>query len=435
MRKKTVNVGLIGFGTVGSGVVKLFDNNSDVLERKAGIPVRLKSICDIKFKNKKNAKLDKHNPTTNAADILNDPDIDIVVELIGGYKPALDFILTAMENKKHVVSANKALIAKYWEEIWTQAKKNNVEFEAEASVGGGIPVLIGLRHGLAANKIQKIMAIVNGTTNYILTKMTLEKMDFATALKQAQDKGFAEKVDPSLDIDGFDAMHKIVILSSMAFGRRVKESEVYVDGISKVDSIDIEYAHDEFGYIMKLLAIAEKGRDGLNIRVHPALVPQTHPLASVNYEFNAIEITGDASGDIVFIGRGAGEMPTASAVLSDIIDIAKDIASGTYGQIYEQPVGNNKIQIKKIDDIRCKYYLRFNVVDKAGVLGEIACVLGKHNISIKSVIQKSRAIHKEVPVVIMTYEAREADLMHALEKIDSMDDVIKHMTVYYRVIE
>ncbi len=367
-------------------------------------------------------------------DILNDPDIDIVVELIGGYRPALDFILSAMKNKKHVVSANKALIAKYWEQIWTQAKRNRVEFMAEASVGGGIPVIIGLKHGLSANRILKIMAIVNGTTNYILTKMTLEKMDFAAALKEAQDKGFAEKIDPSLDIDGLDAMHKIVILSSMAFGRRVKESEVYVEGISRVDSMDIEYAHEEFGYFMKLLAIAEKSRDGLNIRVHPTLIPKDHALAGVNYEFNAIEITGDASGNIVFYGRGAGEMPTASAVLSDIVDIAKDIASGNPGQIHEQPVGDKKIKIKKIGDIKCKYYLRFTVVDKAGVLGKIADVLGRHNISIKSVIQKARAIHKEVPVVIMTYEAREADLKHALDKIDAMD-VVKCKTVYYRVVE
>ncbi len=430
--KKTVNVGLIGFGTVGTGVVKLFNHNGSLIDKKAGLNVRLKKIVDLDIKRDRGVNIDKYMLSAKAEDILNDPEIDIVIELMGGYKPAIDFISVALKNKKHVVTANKKMVSKYWEAIWPLAKKNSVEFMLEASVAGGIPVIKGLREGLSGNRIQKIMGILNGTCNYILTNMTLNKMTFADALAGAQAKGFAE-ADPTMDIEGFDTMHKAVILSSMAFGQRVKEEDVHVEGIKGIDYQDIKAGDEEFGYVMKLLAIAEHSKNGINVRVHPAFVSKAHLLASVNYEFNAVHMTGDAVGDVMFYGRGAGELPTASAVIADVIDIAKIIADGAGGKRYEN-ISSDGAALVKMGEIESKYYMRFNVMDKAGVLAEIAGILGKHEISIKSVIQKERASHKEVPVVIMSYEAKEANVMKALKKIDALSEV-KQKTVYYRVVE
>jgi homoserine dehydrogenase len=431
MSKDVVKVGLIGFGNIGTGVVKMFKHSGDMLSEKAGIKLALKKICDLDIKRDRGIFVDPDMLTTDVNDILNDPEIDIVIELMGGYKPAFDFVIRAMANKKHVVSANKAMISKYWEEIAKAASNNRVEIMAEASVGGGIPVLRGIDKGLAANKIQEIMAIVNGTCNYILTKMTVDKLSFDAALKEAQSKGFAE-ADPTFDIEGLDAMHKLIILSNLSFGAVVKEKDVHVQGIKDVDAMDIQAA-DELGYVMKLLAIASKQKDGLSVRVHPVFISKNHLLASVNYEFNAIYVRGDAVGETMFYGRGAGEMPTASAVLSDVIYIAKNIANG----VADRPGQKGKpapVEIKDMKDLRSKYYFRFNVVDHAGVLAKIAGVLGKHNISIESVIQKSRHTTAKVPVVIMTYEARESDFIKAIKKIDSMKKIVKEKTVFYRVV-
>ncbi len=432
MEKKSVKVGLIGFGTIGKGVVKLFQNSGAIIDGKSGIKVELKKICDIDIKTDRGVKVPKEMLTSDINDIINDPEIDIVIELIGGYKPAYDFVLRALNAGKHVVTANKALLSKYWDEIAFAASENKVEIMAEASVGGGIPILRGMDKGLAANRIEKIMAILNGTCNYILTKMTFDRLPFETALKEAQVKGFAE-ADPTLDIEGFDTMHKIVILSSMAFGTRIKESDVPVEGITSVNYTDIQYA-DEFGYVMKLLAIAEKDGNSVNIRVHPALVNKKHLLASVNYEFNAIYLKGDAVGETLFYGRGAGEMPTASAVLSDIIYIARNISHGMETGIKKPAAVSKPVVITKAGEITSKYYLRFNVVDKPGVLATIAGILGKNGISIESVIQKIQSQHAKVPVVIMTYAAKEAGLKKALKKIDAMK-VVKEKTVMYRVVD
>ncbi len=432
MAKDVVKLGLIGFGNIGTGVVKMFKNSGDMLSEKAGVKLELKKICDLDIKRDRGVAVAPSMLTVNASDILEDPEIDIVIELMGGYKPAVDFVLKAMANKKHVVTANKAMVSKYWDEVAKAASGNRVEIMAEASVGGGIPILRGIDKGLAANKLHEIMAIVNGTCNYILTRMTVDKLTFADALAQAQKLGFAE-ADPTFDIEGIDAMHKLIILSNLSFNVSVKEKDVDVQGIKGVEAVDIENA-GELGYVMKLLAIASKQKDGLNVRVHPALVSKNHMLASVNYEFNAIYVKGDAAGETMFYGRGAGEMPTASAVLSDVIYIARNIAHG----IVKKTAAKDKsagVRIKGTGGIRSKYYIRFNVVDRAGVLAEIAGILGKNDISIESVIQKSRHTHEKVPVVIMTYEASEPDFMKAIKKIDNMKKIVKEKTVFYRVVE
>ncbi len=431
MNINTIKVGLIGFGTIGAGVVKLFQNSSKLINKKAGINVELVKICDIDLKTDRGIKVSKDILTKNASDIINNPDIDIVIELIGGYHPAFDFVMKAMSNKKHIVTANKAMISKYWDKLLSASRDNKVEIMAEGSVGGGIPILRAIDKGLAANRIEKIIGILNGTCNYILTKMTLEKISFNVALKEAQAKGFAE-ADPYLDISGLDSMHKIIVLSNLSFGVIVKEKDVYVEGIKNVDSMDIQFA-DELGYVMKLLAIATLEKQGLNVRVHPVLVSKNNLIASVNYEYNAIYVKGDAVGSTMFYGKGAGQMPTASAVLSDVIYIARNIANEK-----KYIPGNNKkedIKICSIENIKSKYYIRFNVVDKAGVLAKISGVLGKNNISIESVIQKSRHSHLKVPVVIMTYEAIEENFIKAIKKIDSMKDIVKEKTVFYRVLD
>jgi homoserine dehydrogenase len=430
MRKNVVNVGLIGLGTVGTGVYKLFKNSAEIINNKSGCNVNLLKVCDIKKERFKKLNIKKEIATTDVNHIINNPEIDIVIELIGGLKPAYDFILTSLKNKKHVVTANKALLSVYWENLIKTADENNVWLMVEASVGGGIPVIRALMEGLAANKIQKIIGILNGTTNFILTKMFFENKNFSDALKEAQKMGFAE-ADPTLDIEGFDAMHKIIVLSNIAFSKFIKEKDVYVEGIKNVDSLDITFGY-ELGYIMKLLAIAEKEGDSLNVRVHPTFVAKDKLIASVNYENNAIFIKGDAVGETMFYGKGAGQMPTASAILSDVIEIAKNLSSGVEKIPYL--IKETNLKILKIGDVKSKYYIRFNVVDKPGVLAKISGVLGKHDISIQSVIQKARSTNEKVPVVFMTYEAKEENFKKAIKEIDNLS-IIKEKTVFYRVMD
>ncbi|MCE5299927.1 MAG: homoserine dehydrogenase [Spirochaetia bacterium] len=431
MEKKVIKAGLIGFGTIGKGVVKLFKNSGSIIDAKSGVRVELKKICDLDIKTDRGVKVAPGVLTTDINDIINDPEIDIVIELMGGYRPAFDFVLRALNSGKNVVSANKAMISKYWRELRQAAQKNGVSIMCEASVGGGIPILRGLEQGLAANRIIEIRGILNGTCNYILTKMTMEKMTFDAALREAQQKGFAE-ADPTFDIEGYDTMHKAIIISNMSFDSRFSERDVAVQGIKGIDFTDIQYA-DELGYVMKLLAIASRDVDGVNIRVQPSFVPKDNMLASVNYEFNAIYVKGDAVGETLFYGRGAGEMPTASAVLSDIIHIARNMAHGYTYRKAQIAVKEAAVKVKSIGSIVSKYYLRFSVSDRAGVLAQIAGILGRYNISIESVLQKARHSVSKVPVVIMTYEANEADLRRALKKIDALATT-KEKTVVYRVI-
>jgi len=422
LSKKSINVGIIGFGTVGTGTARILIENADIIRRRLGAPVVLKAISDLDVKRDRGLRLGGVKLTTEVKDIIGDPDIDIVVELIGGYKPAREFILDAIRNKKHVVTANKALLAVHGEELYAAAEKSGVTLGYEASVAGGIPILAALRNGLAANNIKSIYGIVNGTCNYILTLMTNEGRKFDEVLKEAQAKGYAE-ADPTFDIEGIDSAHKLAVLTMLAYGTPVKFDDIYTEGISKITPLDIDFAKD-LGYKIKLLAITKMVNHEVEARVHPTMLPEDYPIATVDGVFNALSIVGDAVGSTMFYGRGAGDMPTGSAVVSDIIDIGRDILSGSANR---SPVTAFReralLKIRKMDDITSCYYLRFSALDKPGVLSRVTGVLGKNNISISSMIQKGRQVDEAVPVVMMTHDAVERDVRKALDEINKMDCV------------
>jgi homoserine dehydrogenase len=360
--------------------------------------------------------------TTDAREIIEDPAIDIVIELIGGTTTALEVSLAALRSGKHLVTANKALLATHGLELFKAAAEKRVDLGFEASVCGGIPILRAVREGLVANRIQSIEGIVNGTCNYILTKMTELGAPFAEVLKEAQDQGYAE-ADPSLDIDGIDAAHKLQILASIAYGGSVDFDAIHVEGIRGIDPADIQYAK-ELGYRVKLLAIAKETDGEVEVRVHPTLIPEDHLLAFVGGVFNAVYIVGDATGSLMFYGRGAGQMPTASAVVSDIVEIAQNI-------LYQRPsrpshipaIAGEGLKIRPMAEVRTRYYLRVMAVDKPGVLSKVSGILGSHDISIASVIQKGRHARASVPVVMMTHEAVEGAMRRALAEIDALDVV------------
>ena len=433
MSRKSINVGIIGFGTVGTGTARILLENADIIKRRLGAPVILKKISDLDIKRDRGIKLGGVQLTTSAQELLTDPEIDVVVELIGGYKPAKEFILEAIKNKKHVVTANKALLAVHGEELYAAAEKAGVTIGYEASVAGGIPILAALRSGLAANNIKSIYGIVNGTCNYILTLMTNEGRKFDEVLKEAQAKGYAE-ADPTFDIEGIDSAHKLAVLTMLAYGTPVKFDDIYTEGISKITPVDIDFAK-ELGYKIKLLAITKMVNGEVEARVHPTMLPEEYPIAAVDGVFNALSIVGDAVGSTMFYGRGAGDMPTGSAVVGDIIDIGRDILCGCANRA---PVAafreRSPLKIRKMDGISSCYYLRFSVMDKPGVLSRVSGVLGKNNISIASVIQKGRGAEEAVPLVMMSHEAVERDLRKALEEINKMD-CIAGPTMVIRVEE
>ncbi|MFH1715637.1 MAG: homoserine dehydrogenase [Elusimicrobiota bacterium] len=417
--KKSVNIGLIGLGTVGAGSVKILNDLAVQIKDKVGVPINLKRIVTKDTSKAKGIKYDKRIVSKNVDDILNDPEIDIVVELIGGYEPARTMIINALNKGKHVVTANKAVMAKYWHEIHDTARKNNVLVYFEASVGGAIPIIQGINEGLSANKINAIYGILNGTTNYILTKMLKDKLLFSEALKGAQKKGFAE-ADPTMDVKGIDAAHKLVILSSLALGVEVKLSDVYCEGIDELDLNDVKYANDEFGLVVKLLGIMKRAKNGVELRVHPTLIPESHLLASVQNEFNAVYVNADAAGKTMFYGKGAGMMPAASAVVSDIIYVARHVANETAGKLpLVKHLAGKKVALAKMDDVESKYYLRFTVIDEPGVFAKIAGILGKNKVSIESCIQK-KSDTKVVPLIIITHLAKEKNIKKALKNIDHL---------------
>ena len=420
--KKSINVGIIGFGTVGAGTAGILIENADIIRRRLGVPVKLRRIADLDIKRDRGVRLGDVALTNDAQEILNDPDIDVVVELIGGYKPAKEFILEAIRKKKHVVTANKALLAVHGEEIYAAAEKAGVTVGYEAAVAGGIPILKSLKEGLAANRVESIYGIVNGTCNYILTLMTNEGRKFEEVLQEAQAKGYAE-ADPTFDIEGVDSAHKLAILTMLAFGTPVRFDEVYTEGISKVTPIDIEFARD-LGYKIKLLAITKMVNGEVEARVHPTMVPGSFPIATVDGVFNALFVQGNAVGNTLFYGRGAGDMPTGSAVVADIMDIGRDIMSGCS---HRMPVAafreRQQLPVRKMEDISSCYYLRFAAIDKPGVLSRISGVLGRNNISIESVIQKGRGGAAAVPLVMMTHEAIERNVRKALDEINTLDCV------------
>jgi homoserine dehydrogenase len=427
--KDIYNVGLIGFGTIGAGVVETFNRNLNLMEQKVGSKIKLKKIVDLDIETDRGVAVDKNILSTDINDILEDPEIDIVIELIGGYEPAKTFILKAMDHGKHVVTANKALLAKHWEEILETANDNNVRICFEASVGGGIPLLEPLNERLAANHIKSIYGIINGTANYILTKMTEEGLDFDEVLKEAQDKGYAEQ-DPTFDIEGHDTAQKLIILTILGFGTYVKQDKFHVEGISKIKQEDIEFIKNELGYSIKLLAIARIEDGKLEVRVHPTLISADHLLASVNGVFNGVYLVGDIVGPVMLYGPGAGMMPTASAVVGDCLDIMENMERlNLYG-----PNDTEVKQIKDIEDICSKYYLRLTVLDKPGVLHAISGILSRYDISLESVNQRRKNEGREVPIFMVTHEALEKNIRSAIEEIDKLD-LVKEDTLFIRVLE
>ncbi|MDR1702997.1 MAG: homoserine dehydrogenase [Sporomusaceae bacterium] len=416
---KEIGVAVLGCGTIGSGTVKILENNAKNIELKLGIPVVLKKILELDVA-KARAVSQKAEIVTDFAAIVNDENIDIVVELMGGENPAKDFMLQALQAGKHVVTANKDVVAKYGQQLFAAAAASKVNFLFEASVGGGIPIIRPLKQCLVANNLYEVMGIVNGTTNYMLTKMTGEGMDYAAVLAEAQSKGYAE-ANPASDVGGFDAARKIAILASIAFGARVTFDDVYVEGIDKIDIEDIEYAK-ELGYVIKLVAIGKQDEKGINVRVHPALLPKGHPLASVNDVFNAIFIKGDAVGETMFYGRGAGQMPTASAVVADVMDAARDMKHKIGNRILctcleEKPV-------YPIDKTYSAYYIRLLVEDKPGVLASIAASLGAEQVSIHSVIQKKK-VGGHTEIVLLTYRVLDEGVSRAMTTIKGLACVHK----------
>ncbi len=418
---KEIHVGLIGFGTVGKGLATTLLQQRDRLRQRVGAAVLLTRIADTAITSLPE-EFSSVLFSRDARDVLTDPDIDIVVELIGGIEPAKSFILAAIESGKHVVSANKALLANHGREIFAAAVKNKVEIGFEASVGGGIPVIKALKEGLVANRIEAISGILNGTANFILTQMTDHGAPFAKVLKDAQARGFAE-ADPTYDIEGIDTAHKLAILMSLAYGLHVGVGDITTEGISTIEPIDIDFAR-EFGYRIKLLAISRNHGSHVEARVHPTMVPEDHMLANINGAFNAIEFTGDTVGDILLYGQGAGMMATGSAVAADVVDIGRNILSGSINRVPALsflPEFIGEPTITPMSALTCPYYFRVTALDKPGVLSKISGIFGQCNISIKSVIQKSRHADEPVHIVLMSHQALEADVVRALAEIDGLD--------------
>ena len=451
--KNHIAVGLIGFGTVGSGVAKILTNNAATIRRRLGVPLELRKVADLNITADRGVPLPRNLLTTDTREIFDDPEIDIVIELIGGYDPAKRFLLEAMAKGKHVVTANKALLAVHGEELYQAASRAGVDIGFEASVCGGVPILRALTEGLAANRLLSLYGIVNGTSNYILTRMTEAGQPFDVVLAEAQKAGYAE-ADPTFDVAGIDAAHKLSILVNLAFGCPVNFKEVYVEGITGITPMDIQYA-TEFGYTIKLLAIAKlhetagdadveqeserpatpvqaRGPGELEARIHPTMIANDSPLARVGGVYNAIQVTGDVVGDIMLYGQGAGSMPTASAVVSDVIAIARNILKGASGRV--PPTGfqadqRRPLPIRAIENITGLYYLRFMVLDRPGVLSQLSGVLGKHDISISSVLQRGRKDGQTVPVVMTTHMAVERNIRASLREIDGLPAVSSPSTV------
>ena len=428
-----INVGLIGFGTVGSGLATVLHDQAERLQRKTGLNLRLVRVADLRTTRLPDF-LSGTELGQDAGAIINDPEIQIVVELIGGIEPARTFILQAIEQGKHVGTANKALISQHGAEIFRAAAAKGVEVGFEASVGGGIPVIKALKEGLVANRIDALMGILNGTANYILTRMSEEGIPFDTVLAEAQAKGYAE-ADPTYDIEGIDTAHKLAILMSMAYGANVPFKAISVEGISHITPLDIHFAR-EFGYRIKLLAVSINHGDHVEARVHPTLVPENHMLASINGAFNGVWFTGDEVGDVMLYGYGAGKLPTGSAVAADVVDIARNIHHRCVGRVPALsylPQHLGEVRITPLEAIRCPYYFRFTTRDVPGVLSAISGILGENGISIESVVQKKRHEDNAVPIVMLTYEADEAAVANALAAIDELSTTVAP-TVKLRIL-
>ncbi|MEK9628552.1 MAG: homoserine dehydrogenase [Nitrospinota bacterium] len=422
---KKINVGLIGFGTIGAGVAKILAENQEIIQKRLGASVGLTKIADLDITTDRGVTVEDGVLTTSADDVLENPEIDIVVELIGGYEPARTFLLKALDNDKHVVTANKALLAKHGDEVFKKVEEKNLSIGFEASIGGAIPIIRSIREAFVANRIQVIEGIVNGTANYILSKMSDENCDFDVALKEAQEKGFAE-ADPTFDIEGIDSAHKIAVLTRIAYGTPVNFDDIKVSGITSITADDIECAK-EFGYRIKLLAISKYDGEAIDIRVHPAMIPSNHPMANVNGVLNAIRVCDDMMEENILAGHGAGPLPTGSAVVGDIVEIARNIISSTGARVPASSFQDSQIQsipLKDMSSVESEYFLRFNVLDKPGVLSKISGILGEHGISIESMIQKGRGEEgKGVSLVMMCHRSSEGSIQKALQEIEQLDVV------------
>ena len=415
--KKTIKAALLGLGTVGGGVYKLMNRQKEEFPYKIGANLEIEKVL-VRNLEKERPGIDSSLLTDNWQDILNDDSIEIVIEVMGGIEPARTRILEALNAGKHVITANKDLVAEYGRELLDAAEKHGVDFLFEAAVAGGIPIIRPLKQCLAANEIDEVIGIVNGTTNYILTKMFEEGMDFEEALAKATELGYAE-ADPTADIEGFDAGRKVAIMASIAFHSRVTFSDVYTEGITKISARDIFYAK-EFGNVIKLLGTAHNTEEGIEVAVYPMMIAQEHPLASVRDSFNAVFVHGDAVDDVMFYGRGAGEFPTASAVMGDVIDVIRDIQYHCTGRISCTCYRNTPI--KSMDEVRNKFFLRMQVENKPGVLAAIASVFGEHKVSISKVIQKIVA-EDTAELAIVTDTVKEYHMKDALEHLKKLDTV------------
>ncbi len=433
MKKKSVGVGLMGLGVVGGQVARVLIDRGEVLAEHVGCPLALQRVkvlpSDLTRPQAK--EMEPRLFTTDADEFFADPEIDIVVEVIGGESPALEYIRRALSTGKHVVTANKEVIAKHGAELFGLAQKHQVGLHFEASAGGGIPLISPFQHDLVANRIEGIYAIINGTTNYILTRMAREGIDFSLALKSAQESGFAE-ANPENDIEGTDAAYKLAILASLAFHRQVTPEDVYHEGIARLSSQDFQYAQ-ELGFTIKLLAIAKQSDDSIEVRVHPVFIPEGSLLARVDGVNNAILVEGDLVGKVLFYGQGAGGLPTSSAIIADVVSAAQDIVTGVGNRIHWKLQTGRPI--KPMAEIETQYYLRLNVADRPGVLAQISKILGDHLISISSVIQKlTDKAAQSAELVVMTHPAQEKAMKQALEEMAHLE-VVKEISNFIRVEE
>lgn len=431
MKKQSIGVGLMGLGVVGGQVARVLSDKAEMLAEQVGCPLVLRKIKVLEpdLARPQAKRMSARLLTTDEEEFFATPGMDIVVEAIGGEHPALEYLKRALSNGQQVVTANKEVIAKHAAELLALAQKKNVGLRCEASVGGGIPLVSPFQYDLAANEIRGIYAIINGTTNYILSRMARDGLDFSSALRQAQELGYAE-ADPSNDIEGIDAVYKLAILASLAFQSQVRPEDIYCEGISRLDSRDFRYAK-ELGFAIKLLAIAKQSNGSIEVRVHPVFIPEDSFLAKVDGVYNAVLAEGDLAGKVIFLGEGAGALPTSSAVVADIVQAARDISLGV-GNRLRWRLDSGKV-IKPMSQIETRYYLRMNIADRAGVLAQVARVLGDHSISISSAIQKEAdELTQTAEIVIMTHPAREKAMRQALDELRGLE-VVKEINNFVRV--
>ncbi len=418
----SIKIGMIGFGTVGAGVVNLLQDRGDSLAERVGVKLELVRVSVRDINAKRDARVDPLMLTTDPYEIANSDNVDIVIEVMGGEEPAIGLALQSLKNGKHLVTANKLLLAMRGEQVYQAAEDAGVELGFEGAVAGAIPIIRSIKNAFAADRISQVQGIVNGTGNYILSRMTDEGKAFDEILKDAQALGYAE-ADPTFDVEGIDSAHKIAILGSLGFETPIDFGDVYTEGISAITPEDIDMAR-EFGYRIKLLAIAKRNTDSIDVRVHPAMIPADNLIANVNGALNSVEVVCDVSGTSMLVGPGAGSGPTASAVMGDVVDISRKIINGAAGKTPPLSVpckSRTKIPVRPMDEVMSEYYLRFTVPDRTGVLSMIASALGRHKISISSMIQRGRMENEPVSVVLTTHMAKEANLKKALGEIDDMN--------------